>query len=468
MCRSKINQFFKILATLGLLSMGLISSVAIAKTAIFSTVVSGLSEPRGLDIDSKGNLYASIAGSGDPTAYPSRSFALSRSIIEGPMCPGHAGKIIKVDKKNNVTTVLDNFWDEAACMDYDAGFGIPIVKGSLGIGLYGMRVFDDIFGDTFLFTTVNESNESLDSACLPGGAIVNSGPPQTTSCKPGFSPPNPADYVGTQKLIYGQDFGVVDTFGVVLVNPLIIPKPQYWVISDKFKYIEQATNPDAINTAGPFLFPFPTRTEVDPVAVLLYKGQFIIVDAGANVIWTVDVLGNTKVALVMPNVGCSAAPCTPASTGGGSNLQESVPTAIAQNPVTGNIYVGEYANQLANSTRIFQLVPPKDGSSSWSLNQVTLSGDLTAFSGILGMDFDNKGNLYTVEYAQPPGGYAKNAKGRFAKLKFSTATTASVSIIDDTTLVSPTGLTVGNGKVYISNNGDSGPGQGQIVSWTIP
>lgn len=449
------------LASLLVLSMGLVSGTTFAKTTSFSIVTSGLSEPRGLDVDSKGNLYVAIAGSGDPSAYPSRSFALTRSIIEGPICPGYDGKIIKIDKKNNVTTILDNFWSEAACMDYDAGFGVPIPQGALGIGLYGMHVTENLDGDVTLLTIVNESNESLNDACLPGGVIVNPGPPQTTTCLPGFRPTNPADYVGTQMEIYGQDFPVVDTFGKVVINQGNNVAPTYSVISDKFKYIEQAINPDSINTAGAYLFPFPTRMEVDPVGVLPYKGKYIIVDAGANVIWTVSENGKTELAVVMPNIGCNAAPCAV-----GSNLQESVPTAIAQSPVTGNIYVGEYGGGKLSQTRIFQLIPPK-GKASWAVVPITISGDLTAFSGILGMDFDKQGNLYTVEYSTN-GSYGPSAIGRLTKVTFNSATTADAKIIDDTTLRSPTGLTVGNGKVYISNKGDNGTHQGEIVSWTIP
>jgi hypothetical protein len=446
-----------------MLLMGAIAS-ALAATAPSTVVISGLDSPRGMDVDSKGNLYVALSGFGGSGP----AFALTRSSLAGPLCQGNSGKVLKLTPKGVVTTVIDGLPSQAACQDFNGGFGL-VPKGSVAFGPGGLQVTED-HGKVTLLMTFGGSTEEVNDFCLPGGATIIQGNHtttfDTTACAPGFKPTDPTKLVQSLYQLWGSNAGIYNTVGRVVLGTA---HPKYEVLYGQMIYIEDIFNLDSHNTAGPFHFPGPTNEENDVYALLKLDNQILAVDAGANAIWRLFGDGLFALpAVIMPNIGCSKAPCLAQNFDPSLlPLQESVPTTIAQNPVNGNIYVGELAGGIPGIGRIFLMNP---NPLIATLTPVTITGDITATSENVAMAFDPKGNLYVVEYSKT--GFAAppffGAPGALVKLHFTDALHATASMVDDTTLVGPSTVTVANGKIYVGNKQDTGLHQAEIRSYNIP
>jgi hypothetical protein len=196
---------------------------------------------------------------------------------------------------------------------------------------------------------------------------------------------------------------------------------------------EELDNPDD----GTFLNnPFNLEVQGD---------RFYIADPGGNNFYSTDLTGNVSLERVFPQEIVDGVPI------------ERVPTSVAIGP-DGAFYIGELTGNGAplGSARVYRITPG---------NEPEIFAD--GFTQIIGLDFDNSGNLYVLEYSVNPGASdpigAPDAALRGALTQVSPNGTRRTLVGPGEGLIAPTGLTVGTDeKVYVSNFGTT-IGTGQVV-----
>jgi hypothetical protein len=180
----------------------------------------------------------------------------------------------------------------------------------------------------------------------------------------------------------------------------------------------------------------------NPYAVLATPDAQYVVDAGGNSLLRV-VGGEVTLVAVFP-----ARP-TPPGGPPGPPVFESVPDSIALGP-GGDLFVGELTGFPfpVGAANVYRVSPGGDV-------DVYASG----FTNIIDVAFDEGGNLYVLEFAtngllsgDPTGAlWRVTPQGTKAKIE-----------IEGLTLVSPAGLAIGGGAIYISNRSTSA-GEGEVV-----
>jgi hypothetical protein len=219
---------------------------------------------------------------------------------------------------------------------------------------------------------------------------------------------------------------------------------------------EAAHNPDGAYGVAPG----NPAIDSDPYAFVPYKGGFAVADAAANDLLEVHPDGKVSTLAVFPprRIVPTAAERRQYSIPSRerSVVVQSVPTSVAVGP-DGGLYVGELTGVpfRRGMARIWRVAPP---------NKPTVYA--RGFSTISDIAFDGE-NLLVLEIASHRLSDAPSP-GALIELtpKGSRTTLASKG------LVSPTGIAIRNGAIYISNYGTSpasGPGpHGELVRLDRP
>jgi len=221
-----------------------------------------------------------------------------------------------------------------------------------------------------------------------------------------------------------------------------------------FAAFEAARNPD--RGAGPGAKYGDPPIDSDPYGFTTYRGGFAVVDAAGNDLLWVGPAGKVSVLAVFPtqteplprSIGKEiGAPPTMTSI-----EVQSVPTCVAVGP-DGALYVGELTGLpfAPGSARVWRIAP--GGKPAVYASGFTNVSDI-AFDGenLLVLEMTTKGLLA----GKSPGALIRVAPG------------GARTVIASAGLVDPTGLAVGGGSIYVSNDGvypgtGAGP-HGELVS----
>jgi hypothetical protein len=216
---------------------------------------------------------------------------------------------------------------------------------------------------------------------------------------------------------------------------------------------EAAHNPD--RGAGPGAKYAQPPIDSDPYGFVSFRGGFAVVDAAANDLLFIGPRGHVSVLAVFPTQTekLTARERDELGPNPPRSLQvQSVPTCVTVGP-DGALYVGELTGfpYRPGTARVWRVVPGRKPS-------LYASG----FTTISDIAFDGR-DLLVLEIA---------ARGRLppsspgALIRVSPKGTRTTLLTKG--LNSPTGLAVGNGSIYISNNGvypGSGDGpRGELIS----
>jgi hypothetical protein len=178
----------------------------------------------------------------------------------------------------------------------------------------------------------------------------------------------------------------------------------------------------------------------NPYDLEVQGDDFVIADAGGNNYFTANSEGKVSLgARFAPSVVNGVA-------------AESVPTSITIGP-DGAYYVGEFKGMPypEGDARIYRVEPGKEP-------EIYAEG----FTQIAGLDFDDEGNLYVLEYSVNSVA-DRNAKLTGALIEISPNGARKTLIGAGEGLVAPNGLTVGpDDALYVSNNSVV-IGEGQVV-----
>jgi hypothetical protein len=180
----------------------------------------------------------------------------------------------------------------------------------------------------------------------------------------------------------------------------------------------------------------------NPYAVLATPDAQYVVDAGGNSLLRV-VGGEVTLVAVFP-----ARP-TPEGGPPGPPVFESVPDSIALGP-GGDLFVGELTGFPfpVGAANVYRVTPEGDV-------EVYASG----FTTIIDIAFDGAGNLYVLEFATN-GFLSGDPTG--ALWRVTPEGTRTEIEVEGLTLVSPGGIAIGDGAVYVSNRAVSA-GEGEVV-----
>ena len=209
---------------------------------------------------------------------------------------------------------------------------------------------------------------------------------------------------------------------------------------------EARHNPD--HGAGPGARYGQPPIDSDPYAFLRYRGGWAVVDAAANDLLWVRRSGAISTLAVFPTQPEKLNEKLRRDLGAPPSLKtlavQSVPTSVTLGP-DGALYVGELTGWpfRQGTARIWRVVPG---------HKPTLYAK--GFTNISDLAFDGP-NLLVLEIAQH-GLLDPTSPGALIRLR----PNGQRTVIASTGLVAPTGLAVGNGKIYISNNGIY-PGSGK-------
>ena len=212
-----------------------------------------------------------------------------------------------------------------------------------------------------------------------------------------------------------------------------------------FAAFEAARNPD--HGAGPGAKFGDPAIDSDPYAFVSYHGGFAVVDAAGNDLLWISPKGKVSVLTVFPTqtvrLTNAVAKKIRAPRGMRSISVQSVPSSLAVGP-DGALYVGELTGLPfpPGKARIWRVEPGRKAT-------IYASG----FTNISDLAFAGK-NLLVLEIAAK-GLLSGSSAGALIRV----APDGTRTVLARSGLVQPTGLAVGNGSIYISNNGVF-PGRG--------
>jgi len=216
-----------------------------------------------------------------------------------------------------------------------------------------------------------------------------------------------------------------------------------------FGAFEASHDPD--HGDGPGAAAGDPSLDSNPYAMTAYRGGFAVVDAAGNDLLWLSAAGAVSVLAVFPiqieHVSAGVVGKKPEAL-----KVQSVPTTVAVGP-DGALYVGELTGFPfeVGTARIWRVDPG---------HKLRLYA--SGFTNISDIAFEGP-NLLVLEIAADG---LRDARSPGALIRV--APDGKRSVILSKGLVSPTGLAVGNGSIYISNDGiypGSGPGpHGEVIS----
>ena len=221
-----------------------------------------------------------------------------------------------------------------------------------------------------------------------------------------------------------------------------------------FAAFEAANNPD--HGAGPGAKLGDPPIDSDPYAFTPYRGGFAVVDAAGNDLLWISPKGAVSVLAVFPTQTEKLTKSVARKIGAPATTTsihvQSVPSSVAVGP-DGALYVGELTGApfTPGTARIWRISPDK-----------SLSVYARGFTNISDLAFDGK-NLLVLEIDSIG---LLHPKGSGALIRL--APNGARTVIASKGLVDPTGVAVGSGSIYISNDGlfpatGTGP-HGEVVS----
>lgn len=240
--------------------------------------------------------------------------------------------------------------------------------------------------------------------------------------------------LGADPAVRASD-GPLGAAGINLGQLVAINSDGSWANWVDVAAYETANNPDG------------DQVDSNPFGLLATENGFVVADAGANALLHVASDGTITTLAVFPDRMVEFPP------GSGQQIpMDAVPTAVIKGPDDA-YYMGQLTGFPfpAGGANVYRIVPGQEPT-------IFASG----FTNILGLDFDDAGNLYVLEMAQD-GLLAENSPGRVVRV-----IPAGLRDVVVDGLVAPTGMVIGaDGAIYISNFGPVGPGAGQVVRYLV-
>ena len=210
-------------------------------------------------------------------------------------------------------------------------------------------------------------------------------------------------------------------------------------VIDSLAAFEAARNPD--HGAGPGARFGDPPIDSDPYAFAAYRGGFAVADAAGNDLLWISPTGAISVLAVFPTRTERLTRATARRIGAPPSMAsisvQAVPSSVAVGP-DGALYVGELTGlpYEPGSARIWRVVPGRK-----------LSLYASGFTNIVDLAFDGR-DLLVLEIASE-GLLDPRSPGALIRL----APTGARTVLASEGLVDPTGLAIGNGSIYISNDG---------------
>jgi hypothetical protein len=210
---------------------------------------------------------------------------------------------------------------------------------------------------------------------------------------------------------------------------------------------EAARNPDG--GAGPGARYGNPPIDSDPYAFVRYRGGYAVADAAANDLLWVHPGGKVTVLAVFPvrrqPLPAAARARIGAPAGKTTIASQAVPSSVAVGP-DGALYVGELTGVpfRVGTARVWRVVPGK-APTVYATGFTTISDLAFSARDLLVLELTTKG----LFGPRSPGALIRVTPG------------GGRTVVASRGLAYPTGLAVGNGSIYVANNGLS-PGSGRL------
>ena len=227
---------------------------------------------------------------------------------------------------------------------------------------------------------------------------------------------------------------------LLLAHPLA--SSSGWTFAADFAAFAVA-NPQDPATIGGFPGDVEDPTDSDPYAIVPFRGGYAVADAAANDVLWLSPSGSLSILTRLPTI--------PMQYDGQTIDAQAVPSSVAVGP-DGALYIGTLPGlpALPGTSVIYRLVPGQQPT-------VAAKG-LTTVTDIA---FDHEGNLLALEFNTGGLFAPPSTPGALVRVDLRTGTSTTLPVSG---LFNPTGLAVGpDGAAYIANDGDAGPGAGQVL-----
>lgn len=387
-----------------------------AQAASLTTIVSGVSNARGVSFGPDGSLYVAepgIGGNGNCQPSPSTFFQ--------PICAGNTGSVVKVSPDGQQSRIFQNFESLA-----------EQPTGNQGAGPAALEF--DSYGNAYLLTGFAGYPGNRDKDTLELGSKYSIPEAQLAT----FPPSTPDEVLNTPQLaqLYKANLETGELTSIF-----------------DFAEYEIVNNPDGGDIV------------TNPYDLAISGHKAYVTDGGGNAVYTIDIgSGNAKATALPENFidkavvegslppGATIPPGLLEEKDGKLGVQ-SVPTGGAIGP-DGALYVGEYTGfpYPENQSRIFRI--GDDGEA-----EVFAEG----FNAISELTFDKDGNLLVLQFSD-----VSQLKGDLTALPGSLIElapdgTRTTLVAAGEGLESADGLTVSpDNEIYVTVRG-VGPENGSVV-----
>ncbi len=411
------NMKFKLSAfTFFSVCLATVAGTTTAQAASLTTIVSGVSNARGVSFGPDGSLYVAEPGvGGDGNCQPSPSTFFQ------PICAGNTGSIVKVGTDGKQERIFQNFESLA-----------EQPSGNQGAGPAALEF--DSYGNAYLLTGFAGYPGNRDKETLELGSKY----PIPESQLATFPPSTPDEVLNTPKLaqLYKADLATGELTSIF-----------------DFAEYEIVNNPD-----GGDIVTNPYDLDID-------GHKAYVTDGGGNAVYSIDIGSGNATATAVPknfiDKGVVEGSLPPGATIPPGLLEEkdgklglqSVPTGGVVGP-DGALYVGEYTGfpYPENKSRIFRI--GDDGKP-----EVFAEG----FNNISELTFDKDGNLLVLQFSDQSQltGDLTQLPGSLIQLAPDGTRTTLVAAGEG--LESADGLTIGpDNQIYVTTRG-VGPENGSVV-----
>lgn len=387
-----------------------------AQAASLTTIVSGVSNARGVSFGPDGSLYVAEPGiGGDGNCQPSPSTFFQ------PICAGNTGSVVKVSPDGKQERIFQNFESLA-----------EQPTGNQGAGPAALEF--DSYGNAYLLTGFAGYPGNRDKDTLELGSKYSIPESQLAT----FPPSEPDSVLNTPQLaqLYKANLETGELTSIF-----------------DFAEYEIVNNPDGGDIV------------TNPYDLAISGHKAYVTDGGGNAVYTIDIGSGNAQATALPEnfidkavvegslpPGATIPPGLLAEKDGKLGVQ-SVPTGGTIGP-DGALYVGEYTGfpYPENQSRIFRI--SDDGE-----KEVFAEG----FNAISELTFDKDGNLLVLQFSD-----VSQLKGDLTALPGSLIElapdgTRTTLVAAGEGLESADGLTIGpDNEIYVTVRG-VGPENGSVV-----